>query len=142
MRRFALLLTGLALTGCASKTVYLLADGRLPSADPALNQQFLKDQAACNDAMVEANQMGDHRDGAMTRGVDVEETRQNCMSESGYVLVPQDQVAAKQQELAATAAENARRDAAAATPPPSPPTPSRHTAAIKPKPPQPAPTVQ
>jgi hypothetical protein len=141
MRGIALLLISLALTGCAPKMVYLLADGRLPNADPALNQQFVKDQAICNDAMVEANQMGDHRDGAMTRGSDVEEARQDCMSDSGYVLVPQDQVAAKQQELAAIAAENARRDAAAAPPPP--PAPPRRTAAIKPKPPQsPAPASQ
>jgi hypothetical protein len=96
MRKIALLLISLALVGCAPKMVYVLADGRVPAGDPSLKQQLERAEVTCNDEVALANQGGDHRDGGTTRGADVEEFRQNCMSESGYVLVREDQLGAKQ----------------------------------------------
>ena len=54
------------------------------------------------------------------------------MAEKGYVSVPEDQMAAKQQELTAIAAEKARREAAA-TLPQSPSGATSHQASVKPK---------
>ncbi len=143
MRSVVLVFAALALTGCATKTVYLLADGRSPGSDPVLNQQFEMDSTVCQGELQKANLSGSLRDwGAISRGTAVNQVGQGCMAEKGYVSVPEDQVAAKQQELAAIAAEKARREAAAAAPPPPQPTPARKTAAVKPKPkpaPQPSP---
>jgi hypothetical protein len=55
------------------------------------------------------------------------------MAEKGYVMVPADQVDAKQQELVAIAAEKARREAAAAAPPPPSPASRKIATAVKPK---------
>lgn len=135
-------LLALVLTGCASPSVYLLADGRTPADDPVLNQQFEMDRTVCTGEMQKANVAGVTFTGggiagamaAAERNNAVGQVGQGCMAEKGYVLVPKDQMAAKQQELAAIAAEKARRDAAAAAaaaPPPQAPT--RKTAAVKPK---------
>lgn len=98
-----LLLVALALAGCASKTVYLLADGRAPASDPALNRKFEQDRIDCNEERSKAVQFGDHRDGSMTRGGEINDVGDQCLAEKGYVAVPQDQMAAKQRELAAAA---------------------------------------
>lgn len=111
--RTMLLSAVLALAGCAPKLVYLLPDGRIPAADPALSRQFALDRAICNDERARSVQGGDHGDGSSTRGREVDEVGDNCMEEKGYVLVHQDQLAATQQELAAAAAK-ARSDASAA----------------------------
>jgi hypothetical protein len=122
-----------ALTGCATKTVFLLADGRSPGSDPVLNQQFEMDRTVCQGELQKANLSGSLRDwGALSRGTAVNQVGQGCMAGKGYVAVAEDQVVAKQQELAAVAAEKARRETAAAAPPPSP-SPTK-TAAVKPKP--------
>jgi hypothetical protein len=126
----ASLLVSVGLTGCASKSVFLLADGRLPASDPVLNQQFQMDRTVCQGELQKANLSGSLRDwGAVSRGTAVSQVGQGCMAEEGYVMVPEDQVSAKQQELAAIAAEKARREAAAAPPPPT----AQKTAAVKPK---------
>jgi hypothetical protein len=138
----AALLVGISLTGCATKSVYLLADGRAPGSDPVLNQQFEMDRTVCQGDMQKANLSGVTFTGgglagaaaAAQRGQAAGQVAQGCMAEKGYVLVPEDQVAAKQQELAAIAAEKARREAAAAPPPPPPPSAAHKTAAVKPKP--------
>lgn len=131
--RLGALLVSVGLTGCA-KSVYLLADGRMPASDPVLNQQFEMDRTVCQGELQKANLSGSLRDwGVISRANAVGQVGQGCMAEKGYVLVNEDQVAAKQQELAAVAAEKARRDAAAVAPPP-PPAPATHkTAAVKPK---------
>jgi hypothetical protein len=138
---------GLALSACATPSVYLLADGRAPGADPVLNQQFEMDRTICNGDMQKANLSGVTISGgglagvaaAAERGQAATQVGVGCMAAKGYVLVPQDQVPAKQQELAAIAAEKARREAAAAAPPPPPPAPPRRLAAKpKPKPKPPA----
>jgi hypothetical protein len=94
----------LALAGCAQKLVYLLPDGRAPAADPALSRQFALDSATCNDERAKSVQGGDHGDGSSSRGREVDQVGDQCMEEKGYVSVQQDQMAAKQQELAAAAA--------------------------------------
>ena len=104
----------LALAGCAQKLVYLLPDGRMPAADPALSRQFTLDRSVCDEERARSVQYGDHGDGSSSRGREVDEVGDQCMEEKGYVLVRQDQMAAKQQELAAAAAR-ARSDAAPPT---------------------------
>jgi hypothetical protein len=74
---------------------------------------------------------------AAGRAQEAGQVGQGCMAAKGYVLVREDQAAAKQQELAGIAAEKARREAAAAAPPSPPPEP-RRTAALKPQPQTPA----
>jgi hypothetical protein len=109
------------------------SDGRMPASDPVLNQQFDMDRTICQGDMQKANLSGSLRDwGAISRGTAVSQVGQGCMAEKGYVLVPEDQVAAKQQELAAVAAEKARREAAAAQP--AAPVAMAKTAAVKPRP--------
>jgi hypothetical protein len=103
----------LALVGCAQKLVYLLPDGRAPAADPVLNRQFTFDTAICNEERAKSIQGGDRGDGASSRGREVDLVGDQCMEEKGYVLVRQDQMAAKQQELAAGAAARAQSNTAA-----------------------------
>jgi hypothetical protein len=136
MRMLVFTFAALALAGCAKPPVYLLADGRLPADDPVVNQQFEMDRTVCQGELQKANLSGSVRDwSAVGRVTAVSQVGQGCMAEKGYVLVPVDQVAVRQQELAAVAAEKARREAAAAAPPP-PAQPLRKTAAVKPKTPQ------
>ena len=98
----------LLLAGCAKQMVYLLPDGRVPSADPVLSRQFAADTAGCNDERARSVQFGDHGDGSSTRGVEVNQVGKDCMEERGYLLVPQDQAAEIQRKLAAGAAAPAR----------------------------------
>jgi hypothetical protein len=146
VRKRICILAALALTGCAPQMVYLRADGVPPMSDPVLNQQFEMDRTICNGDMQKANLSGVTFTGGGVPGVIAANNRtvaagqvgQGCMAERGYVLVQQDQAAAKSQELAAIAAEKTRREAAAAAPPPPPP--KQVAAKSKPKPPpQPSP---
>jgi hypothetical protein len=90
MRKFAFSLGMLALTACASRTTtYLRTDGQDIASNPALRQQMELDRTICQ------TEPGDDRD---------------CMAVKGYVSVPKDQAAAKQQQLAAIAAENAKHE--------------------------------
>jgi hypothetical protein len=95
--------------GCAQqRSVYLLADGRAPASDPALAKQLQMDIEICNDERAKSIQGGDHGDGSMTRGNEVAQVGDDCMADKGYVTVRQDQMAAKQRELAAAAAASGR----------------------------------
>ena len=47
------------------------------------------------------------------RAQEADQVGQGCMAGKGYLLVREDEAAAKQQELAAIAAEKSRRNAAA-----------------------------
>jgi hypothetical protein len=58
MRGVAWVIACLALTGCATKTVYILADGRAPGADPVLNQQFEMDRTVCQGELQKADLSG------------------------------------------------------------------------------------
>ena len=146
MRNRVCVLAVLALAGCAPHLIYLRADGVPPGSDPVLNQQFEMDRTICQGDMQKANVSGVTFAGgglagavaAANRNQAVGQVGQGCMAEKGYVLVKEDEAAAKSQELAAIAAEKARREAAAATASPSPP-PLAHVAA-KPKP-QPKPST-
>ena len=127
LRAAAFCVGALALIGCAPHMIYLRADGVPPASDPVLQQQFEVDRTIC--------------DGELQKGAGQTPVR-GCMAERGYVLVKEDEVAAKSQELAAIAAEKARREAAAVAPPPPPP-PAHVVAKPKPKPKQqPQPQVQ
>lgn len=101
------------IAACAqNKIVYLFEDGRVVASDPALSRQYDADRKLCNELMSRSIAGGDHGDGAITRGANIEAVGDDCMAEKGYVGVRQDQVAAKQRELAASDA--AARAAAAA----------------------------
>lgn len=142
LRIIILAFGALALAGCATRTLYLRADGVAPGSDPVLQQQFDMDRTVCQGELQKANLSGVTFTGgglsgvaaAAARGQAAGQVGQGCMAEKGYVLVREDQAAAMQQQLAAVAAEKARREAAAAAPPPPPPPPPRRTAAVKPKP--------
>jgi hypothetical protein len=54
----SLLVSMVGLTGCATKSVYLLADGRMPAGDPVLNQQFEMDRTVCQGELQKANLSG------------------------------------------------------------------------------------
>jgi hypothetical protein len=105
----ALLVAALALSGCgAQRMVYLTADGRVVDSDPALSRQLAADRAICQNEMAKSVQGGDHGDGSSTRGTEATQVGDECMAEKGYVSVRQDQMAAKQRELAAGAVAPAR----------------------------------
>lgn len=128
MRNIVLAVVALALAGCATKGVFLLADGRLPSDDPMLETQLEKDVTLCNAEAQKANLAGGFNNmNTLSRNAAVSQVGRGCMAEKGYVLVRKEDVDSKRQELAAAAAEKARVEAAAA---------SRRAAAAKPKPEQ------
>lgn len=81
---FAALTLGSAVTlaGCASRTVYIRADG-----GPVSQQQIEADRAAC----------------------DAESNNQFCMVQRGYLLVDKEQAAAKSAQLTAIADEDRRQ---------------------------------
>ena len=112
MRKLLLLLGTLALTACAANTTYLRTDGQDIGSNPALHQQLELDRIICQ------TEPGEDRD---------------CMAVKGYVSVPKDQAAAKQQQLAALAAENAKHEAVADLPALRPTTSSKTPAGKKQK---------
>src|SRR5262249_2800150 len=112
MRKVALLLGMLALTNCGAQTVYLRTDGQDVAGNSALRQQLELDR--------------------LTRQTDPEDT-QACMAIKGYVSVPKDQAAAKQQQLAALAPHNAEHETVSGLPPLRPSTPPKSLAVKKQK---------
>jgi hypothetical protein len=137
-----LVFAALALAGCAGpQMLYLRADGVAPGSDPVLNQQFEMDRTVCNGDRQRASLSGVSYGGGGWGAIAAQASRnqaagqvaQGCMAEKGYVLVREDQVAEKQQELAAIAAEKARREAAAAAA--AAPVASARRAAPAPRPP-------
>jgi hypothetical protein len=135
---------GLAMSGCATapKMLWLRADGQPAANDPVLTQQFQMDKTICLGQREKADLSGVTVTQGGFAGIVAAQNRTNaadavaqgCMAEKGYVLVREDEVAEKQQELAAIAAEKARREAASAAPA-VPVTPSRRAT---PAPKQPA----
>ena len=113
MRKLVFLLGMLALTDCAAQTVYLRTDGQDLASNPALREQLDRDRIACQ---------GELED-------------KDCMAVKGYVSVPKDQAAAKQQQLAAIAAQNAVNETVSELPPlrpTMPPKPARKKQKTKP----------
>lgn len=96
MRKIALLLGMLALTGCAERTIYLRTDGQDMAGNPALHQQFELDRATCQ------GEPGDDKD---------------CMAVKGYIAVPKDEATAKQRQLAAIASQNTAHETVFEPPP-------------------------
>jgi hypothetical protein len=127
----------LAVSACATapKMLWLRADGQRAATDPVLAQQFQMDRTICLGQREKADLSGVTVTQGGIAGIVAAQNRTNaadavaqgCMAEKGYVLVREDEVAEKQQELAAIAAEKARREAAAAAPT-VPVTPSRRAA--------------
>ena len=112
MRKVVLILGTLALTNCAAspERIYLRTDGQDIVSNHALREQLDRDRIAC---------LGDP-DG-----------NPDCMAVKGYVSVPKDQAAAKQQQIAA---QNAEREAVAVLPPPTPKRVHKPASAKKQKP--------
>jgi hypothetical protein len=142
--RVCVLIITLALAGCAPHMIYLRADGQFVSDDAVIHQQFEMDQTTCSGEMTKGSLAGQAKDTIPNVGA-IRTVGQGCMAERGYVLVREDQAAAKSQELAAIAAEKARREAEAATAATAaaaaaaaPPSPPKHVA-VKPKPKAPQP---
>jgi hypothetical protein len=113
MRKLVLPLGMLALSACAAQTTtYLRTDGQDIANNPAFRQQFEIDRATCQ------SEPGDDRD---------------CMAVKGYVSVPKEQAAAKQQQLVAIAAENAKHETVSELPALRPTTSSKTPAGRKQK---------
>jgi hypothetical protein len=126
----ALAIAGL-LSACAQhpKTVWLRSDGRVAANDPLMSRQFEVDRAVCSGdtgkaGLVALNPMqatdggGYNRAAGAERGALAGDVMRGCMAQKGYMLVREDEVAAKSAEYAAAAAQQARQDAAAKQPPP------------------------
>jgi hypothetical protein len=108
-----------AVSGCAApmKSIYVRADGRRGSDDPALAAQFDLDTNICVGEAQKANLSGVTLAGGGLAGVVAQAQRSNaagdvrigCMAQKGYVYVPEDQAAAKSAEFAKiAAAQNAK----------------------------------
>ena len=78
---------------------WIRGDGQAMLGDAALMRQFDVDRAIC---------FGERRN------VAVDAIARGCMAQRGYLLVPQNEAAARSAERAAIATEKARRDAFAA----------------------------
>jgi uncharacterized lipoprotein YajG len=138
--RFHSVILALVLTGCATapKMLWLRTDGQPAASDPVLAQQFQIDKTVCLGEREKADLSGVTVTQGGLVGIAAAQNRANaadavgqgCMAEKGYILVREDQAAAKSEELASVAAEKARREAAAA----APPSPTHVAAKPKPKP--------
>ena len=107
MRIGSVLLASAALAGCAyelsqpqPKMVWLRLDGQRGVGSPVLTQQFETDRRTCLGTTQQGNNPSQP----------VNAVAKACMTEKGYIQVPEDQAEAKSQELAAT---NAQRQAPA-----------------------------
>ena len=144
LRSAIVLAAALALGACSSaltRFAYIRADGQDISADPALTQQFNRDNAICQS---ERHRGGGGHDSRYTDNIAAQgDAVQDCMEEKGYIVVMERDADARQQELAAKVAEKARREAEAAAPPPPPPPPPppSHKVKGKPKPKSEAPAT-
>jgi hypothetical protein len=118
-----------AVLGCAQqpKTVWLRNDGRMASSDPLMSRQFEVDRAVCSGdtgkaGLVALNPIqatdggGYNRAAGAERGALASDVLRGCMAQKGYMLVREDEVAAKSAEYAAAAAQQARQDAAVQSP--------------------------
>ena len=128
-----------ALSGCAQKMTYLRIDGQRGSTDPVLAQQFEIDRTICSGEMQKANVSGVTYTGGGLAGLAAQIERSNavgqvaqgCMATKGYLMVPEDQAAAKQAELAAVAEEKKKREMAAAQSVPVPTKKNRSSASAQ-----------
>jgi hypothetical protein len=112
-----------ALGGCAAapKMLWLRADGQRAVENPVLRTQYELDATSCLGERNKASLSGVTFTGGGIAGIAAGVERSNaadtvqrgCMAEKGYLLVPEDQAAEKQAELAAVAEEKRKQEAAA-----------------------------
>ncbi len=115
-----------ALGGCAAapKMLWVRADGQR-GENPVLRTQYELDATSCLGERNKANLSGvTFTSGglaglaaAQNRADAADTVQRGCMAEKGYLLVPEDQAADKQAELAAIAEQKRQQEAAAAAPP-------------------------
>jgi hypothetical protein len=120
-----------ALGGCAAapKMLWVRADGQRSSDNPALRTQFELDGTSCLGERNKANLSGVTFTGGGLSGIAAAVDRSNaadtvqrgCMAEKGYLLVPEEQAAEKQAELATIAEQKRKQEEAAAAPAPAKP---------------------
>lgn len=120
MLRFAIVAACVALAGCAPapKMLWLRADGQRASENAALRTQFELDGTACLGERNKASLSGVTVAGgglagvaaAVERSEAADTVRRGCMAEKGYLLVPEDQAAAKQAQLAAIAEQKRQQE--------------------------------
>ncbi|MCX7312160.1 MAG: hypothetical protein NTV56_10640 [Alphaproteobacteria bacterium] len=118
------------LAGCVSDMTYIRTDGRNVSADPALEQQFQKDNAVCSGETERARTAappittsglpGAVATATLTDALD--KVEQTCMSQKGYALVYQNVAEVRLAEFATADVEKRKREASerAALPGPQP----------------------
>lgn len=128
MRLFtvAVMAIGLLTLGCATapKMTWLRVDGQRSVDNPAVRTQYELDSTACLGERNKASLSGVTVSGGGLAGLAAQIDRSNaadtvargCMAEKGYLLVPEEQAAAKRAELVAIA-EQQRAQAAPAPPP-------------------------
>lgn len=126
MRIGVLLAVAFCLGSCATAPPmsWLRTDGRPSASDPVLAQQFQLDKTICLGEREKADLSGVSVTQGGIAGMVASQNRsqaadavaQGCMAEKGYVLVRQDEAAAKAAEFAAVAAE---KQAEQALPPPA-----------------------
>jgi hypothetical protein len=126
MRNLGIVALCAALGGCAAapKMLWVRADGQRSADNPVLQTQFELDGTACLGERNKANLSGVTFTGGGLAGVAASMERSNaadtvqrgCMAEKGYLLVPEDQAAAKRAELAAIAEQKRQQESAAAAP--------------------------
>jgi hypothetical protein len=130
MRILGIVALGAALGGCATapQMIWLRVDGQRPSDTPVNLTQYEVDSTACLGERGKANLSGVTFTGGGLAGIAAAQNRSNaadtvqrgCMAEKGYLLVPEDQAAQKQAELAAVTEQKRQQEAAATAPPPKP----------------------
>jgi hypothetical protein len=111
MRMFAMLAGALLLFGCAQqvKQSWVRLDGQSIRENPLFLQQYETDSMICTGETQKANlQSNAYCQGiagcvvaGAVRGNQLQTVANGCMAQKGYVLVPEDQAAAKAAELRA-----------------------------------------
>jgi hypothetical protein len=109
----------IAVSGCAApiKSIFIRVDGQRGSEVPALAAQFEIDKQICAGEAQRASLSGVTFAGGGLAGAIAQSERNNatldvgkgCMAQKGYLLVPEDQAAARTAEFARiAAAQNAK----------------------------------
>ncbi len=120
-------LCGLFLASCAqpTKMLWVRIDGQRVSTNPVLLQQAEVDKTICLGERQKAGLSGvTVASGGIAGAIAMQERTQaadqvaaGCMAEKGYLMVPEDQAAAKIAELAAIAEQKRQQEAASAAKP-------------------------
>jgi hypothetical protein len=127
MRILGIVVLCAALGGCAAapKMLWVRVDGQRSTENPVLVTQYEVDSTSCLGERNKANLSGvtvtqggfAGLASAAERGQAADSVQRGCMAEKGYLLVPEDQAAEKQRELAAVAALKRQQETEPAAPP-------------------------